>query len=32
MEDENTGRAKKQLFRESDSKAFTAMMLSLIHI
>ena len=26
MEDENTGRAKKQLFRESDSKAFTAMM------
>ena len=26
MEDENTGREKKQLFRESDSKAFTAMM------
>lgn len=26
MEEENTGRAKKQLFRESDSKAFTAMM------
>ena len=26
MEDENTGRVKKQLFRESDSKAFTAMM------
>ena len=26
MEDENTDRAKKQLFRESDSKAFTAMM------
>ena len=25
-EDENTGREKKQLFRESDSKAFTAMM------
>ena len=23
MEDENTGREKKQLFRESDSKAFT---------
>ena len=26
MEDENTGREKKHLFRESDSKAFTAMM------
>ena len=26
IEDENTGREKKQLFRESDSKAFTAMM------
>lgn len=26
MEDENTGKEKKQLFRESDSKAFTAMM------
>ena len=26
MEDENIGREKKQLFRESDSKAFTAMM------
>ena len=26
MEDENTGREKKQLFRESDSEAFTAMM------
>ena len=26
IEDENTGRKKKQLFRESDSKAFTAMM------
>ena len=26
MEDENTGREKKQLFRESDSKAFTAIM------
>lgn len=26
MEDENTGREKKPLFRESDSKAFTAMM------
>lgn len=26
MEDENTDREKKQLFRESDSKAFTAMM------
>ena len=26
MEDENTGREKKQLFRESDSKVFTAMM------
>ena len=26
MEGENTGREKKQLFRESDSKAFTAMM------
>lgn len=26
MEDENTGREKKRLFRESDSKAFTAMM------
>ena len=26
MEDENTGREKKQLFRESDSNAFTAMM------
>ena len=26
MEDENTNREKKQLFRESDSKAFTAMM------
>ena len=26
MTDENTGREKKQLFRESDSKAFTAMM------
>ena len=26
MEDENTGREKKQLFRESDPKAFTAMM------
>ena len=26
MEDENNGREKKQLFRESDSKAFTAMM------
>lgn len=26
MEDENTGREKKQLFRESDSKDFTAMM------
>lgn len=26
MEDENTGREKKQLFHESDSKAFTAMM------
>ena len=26
MEDENTSREKKQLFRESDSKAFTAMM------
>ena len=26
MADENTGREKKQLFRESDSKAFTAMM------
>ena len=26
MEDENTGREKKQLFRESDSKAFSAMM------
>ena len=26
MEDENTGREKKQLFRESDSKTFTAMM------
>ena len=26
MEDENTGREKKKLFRESDSKAFTAMM------
>ena len=26
MEDENTGRKKKQLFRESDSKAFTVMM------
>ena len=26
MEDENTGREKKQLFRESDSKAFTTMM------
>ena len=26
MEDENTGREKKQMFRESDSKAFTAMM------
>lgn len=26
MEDENTGREKKQLFRENDSKAFTAMM------
>ena len=26
MVDENTGREKKQLFRESDSKAFTAMM------
>lgn len=26
MEDENTGREKKQLFRESDSKAFTVMM------
>ena len=26
MEDENTGREKKQPFRESDSKAFTAMM------
>ena len=26
MEDENTGREKKQLFRERDSKAFTAMM------
>lgn len=26
MEDENTGREKKQLFRESDSKAFAAMM------
>ena len=25
MEDENTGREKKRLFRESDSKAFTAM-------
>lgn len=26
MEDENTGREKKHLFRESDSKTFTAMM------
>ena len=26
MEEENTGRAKKQLFRESDSEAFSAMM------
>ena len=26
MEDENTGREEKQMFRESDSKAFTAMM------
>ena len=26
MEDENTGREKKQLFRENDSKAFAAMM------
>ena len=26
MEDENTGREKKQLFRESDSEAFSAMM------
>ena len=26
MEDENTGREKKHLFRESDSKAFTTMM------
>ena len=26
IEEENTGREKKQLFRESDSKAFTAMM------
>jgi len=26
MEDENTNREKKQLFRESDSKSFTAMM------
>lgn len=26
IEDENTGREKKQLFRESDSEAFTAMM------
>ena len=26
MEDENTGKEKKRLFRESDSEAFTAMM------